>query len=87
MRMTADEIISELNLQSHPEGGWFRETWRADSPDGSRAAGTSIYFLLKADEVSHWHRVDAAEVWHWYAGAALELSIAAADGTAWSGVL
>jgi hypothetical protein len=69
--MTADEIIRTLNLEPHPEGGWFRETFRD-------AASTAIYYLLKAGERSHWHRIDAAEVWHWYAGAALELRIAEA---------
>ncbi len=74
--MTADDIIATLNLQPHPEGGWFAETWRADAAPGERAAGTAIYFLLKAGERSHWHRVDAAEVWHHYAGAPLLLEIA-----------
>ncbi|MCP5081610.1 MAG: cupin domain-containing protein [Alphaproteobacteria bacterium] len=75
MALTADEIIELLDLQSHPEGGHYRETWRAEANPDERAAGTAIYFLLRSDEVSHWHRVDAAEVWHWYAGSALELSI------------
>lgn len=74
--MTADDIIATLNLQPHPEGGWFAETWRAEAAPGERAAGTAIYFLLKAGERSHWHRVDAAEVWHHYAGAPLLLEIA-----------
>ncbi len=72
----ASWIINELGLTPHPEGGHYRETWRAQTRDGARAAGTAIYFLLSEGEVSHWHRVDAAEIWHWYAGAALELSIA-----------
>ena len=75
MALSADEIIDLLDLQPHPEGGHFRETWRAEAEPGTRAAGTAIYFLLKSGEVSHWHRVDAAEIWHWYAGSALELSI------------
>ena len=75
MALGADEVIALLDLQPHPEGGYFRETWRAQAGDDERAAGTSIYYLLKAGEVSHWHRVDAAEIWHWYAGGALELSI------------
>ncbi len=71
--MTADEIIARLGLQRHPEGGHFREMYRAtDSP---RGASTAIYFLLKAGERSHWHRVDADEIWHHYAGAPLELSL------------
>ncbi len=73
--MTADNIIAALKLAPHPEGGWFRETWRAESEGGARASGTAIYYLLKAGERSHWHRVDAAEIWHYYAGAPLRLSI------------
>jgi predicted cupin superfamily sugar epimerase len=72
--MTADEIITFLDLAPHPEGGHYRQTWVAEGAD--RPAGTCIYFLLKAGEVSHWHKVDAAEIWHYYAGAPLELSIA-----------
>lgn len=72
--MTPRDIIGILGLRPHPEGGWYRETWRAEAPDGERAAGTAIYYLLEAGQVSHWHRVDAAEIWHWYAGAALVLS-------------
>jgi hypothetical protein len=71
----ADDIIETLGLQPHPEGGWFSETWR----DGAvpRGAGTAIYFLLRAGERSHWHRVDASETWHHYCGAPLELRVAA----------
>ena len=77
---TADEIIRLLGLQAHPEGGNYRETFR-DSAGGAsgRAHSTAIYFLLKAGEVSRWHRVDAAEVWHWYAGAPLLLTVADAS--------
>ena len=71
--MTADEIIARLGLQPHPEGGHYHQTFRA--PDAGRGASTAIYFLLKAGEGSHWHRVDADEVWHHYAGAPLELSL------------
>lgn len=77
--MTADQIIQQLNLAPHPEGGHYRQTWIAESVDGARPAGTAIYFLLKADETSHWHRVDAAEIWHYYAGAPLILSLAETD--------
>lgn len=72
------DIIRQLDLAPHPEGGWYRETFRDVRllADG-RAASTAIYFLLAAGQVSRWHRVDAAEVWHWYGGAALELSLAA----------
>ena len=77
--MTADQIIAHLNLAPHPEGGHYRQTWIAESEDDTRPAGTSIYFLLKAGETSHWHRVDAAEIWHHYAGAPLILSLAETD--------
>ena len=66
------DIIQTLHLRPHPEGGHYVETWRHDA-GASRGAGTAIYFLLRAGERSHWHRVDAAEVWHFYAGAPLEL--------------
>jgi uncharacterized protein len=74
--MNVEQIVTYLGLAPHPEGGWYRETFR-DSPraDG-RAHSTAIYYLLRAGEVSRWHRIDAAEVWHWYAGDALELCIA-----------
>lgn len=76
-RPTADEIIALLDLTPHPEGGYFRETFRdARRVEGGRAASTAIHFLLKGGQISRWHRVDAAEVWHWYAGAPLELGIA-----------
>ncbi|MCF1709706.1 cupin domain-containing protein [Tabrizicola sp. J26] len=70
----ADRIIAALGLAPHPEGGWYRQTWIADGE--GRPAGTSILFLLKAGETSHWHRVDAVEIWHFHAGAPLILSIA-----------
>jgi predicted cupin superfamily sugar epimerase len=73
--MTAAEIIALLDLAPHPEGGWYRQTFVDDVP-GGRARSTLIYFLLEAGNVSHWHRVDSAEVWHWYAGAPLQLDIA-----------
>lgn len=77
--LSAKDIIELLELKPHPEGGHFRETFR-DAREGERAASTAIYFLLAEGEVSRWHRVDAAEVWHWYGGAALELAIAPAGG-------
>ena len=78
--MTADAIIALLGLQPHPEGGYFRETFRdAPGADG-RAASTAIYFLLKRGERSHWHTVDAVEIWHWHAGAPLTLRIAETKG-------
>ena len=65
--LSADEMIRELGLSPHPEGGWYRESFRdeATSSDG-RARSTAIYFLLKAGETSHWHRIDAAEIWLWH---------------------
>lgn len=74
--MTAEEVIAALGLERHPEGGAFRETFRdtADRTD-ERGHSTAIYYLLQAGERSHWHRVDAAEVWHHYAGAPLSLHI------------
>jgi uncharacterized protein len=75
-------IIARHGLSPHPEGGWYRETWRAaDGPDG-RSRGTAILFLLDAGERSHWHRVDADELWLWQGGAPLTLGIAASDGEA-----
>lgn len=72
--MTPEKIISTLGMTAHPEGGWYAETWRESSVP--RATGTAIYFLLEAHQHSHWHKVDAAEIWHWYAGSAMELHIA-----------
>jgi predicted cupin superfamily sugar epimerase len=74
---TAAEIIARLELKPHPEGGHYRETFRDTSADASgRSRSTAIYFLLARGERSHWHRVDAVEVWHYYAGDALMLQIA-----------
>lgn len=75
--MTVDEIVARLGLQPHPEGGCYKETWRHQPKSGGRGAGTAIYFLLRAGEVSRWHRVDADEIWHHYQGAPLELLMTA----------
>lgn len=75
--MTSAEIIARLGLAPHPEGGWYRQTWVAEGE--GRPAGTCIYFLLQKGEKSHWHRVDAVEIWHFYAGAPLKLRIAEKD--------
>jgi hypothetical protein len=73
---TADEIRERLRLQPHPEGGFYRETFRDVPAEGTgRAASTAIYFLLEMGQVSRWHRVDAAEIWHFHAGAPLALSM------------
>lgn len=79
--MTAAEVVALLELQRHPEGGWYRETFRdtAEAAPG-RPAATAIHYLLEAGQSSHWHRVtDAAEIWCFHAGAPLELSISAPD--------
>ena len=70
----ADRLIALLDLKPHPEGGHFRETFRDNTAPG-RSASTAIYFLLRKGEVSRWHRIDAAEVWHFYRGAPLDLRI------------
>jgi predicted cupin superfamily sugar epimerase len=75
--MTAAEVIRRLGLAPHPEGGHFRETFRDPRTDANgRAVATAIYFLLGRGERSHWHRVDAAEIWHFHAGSPLLLHIA-----------
>ena len=79
--LTAAAVIRLLDLKPHPEGGHFRETFRdARQVDGERAASTAIYFLLARGERSHWHRVDAVEIWHWHAGAPLALEISQSEG-------
>ena len=69
----AQSVIARLGLIPHPEGGHYAETWRHVPEDGGRGAGTAIHYLLKAGERSHWHRVDATEIWHYYAGDPLRL--------------
>jgi predicted cupin superfamily sugar epimerase len=79
--LSAEEVIRLLDLKPHPEGGYYRETFRdSRTIDGKRAASTAIYFLLARGERSHWHRVDAVETWHWHAGATLLLRINAGKG-------
>lgn len=74
--LSAREVVRLLDLKPHPEGGYFRETFRDAATDGKgRAASTLIYYLLDVGDVSEWHRCDAAEVWHWYAGAPLVLTV------------
>jgi predicted cupin superfamily sugar epimerase len=75
----AAQIIDRLDLEPHPEGGHFRETWRDPDQDGRRGHGTAIYFLLAEGERSHWHRVDATEIWHFHAGDPLALHVAEAE--------
>ena len=71
----ASRIIETLGMQPHPEGGHYVETWRDKPASGGRGAGTAIYYLLRQGEVSGWHKVDTTEIWHWYAGAPLALTI------------
>lgn len=71
----ADRIIQELGLEPHPEGGYYRQIFKDTGGEGGRGHSTAIYYLLKAGEISRPHRIDAAEVWHYYRGAPLELSI------------
>lgn len=77
--MDADEIIERLGLEPHPEGGHYAETWRGPNGADGRAVGTAIHFLLRAGERSHWHRVDADEIWLHHTGAPLRLSVAVDD--------
>ena len=72
---TAQDIIKSLNLQPHPEGGYYRETFRDSETEEERGLSTAIYYLLDKGQSSHWHRVDAAEIWHFYAGSPLSLKI------------
>ena len=81
-KLSASDIIARLDLKPHPEGGHYRETFRDEDSDASgRSRSTAIYFLLARGERSHWHRIDAVEVWHYYAGDALTLRIADDSGT------
>ena len=83
----ARQLIAAHGLQPHPEGGWYRETFRASEEDG-RATSTMIHFLLEADQHSHWHRVDADELWLWHAGDPLALRIVESEAEPlWQGVV
>ena len=75
----AQDLIRALDLQPHPEGGWYRETWRAEAAPGGRAPATAILFLLERGQSSHWHKVDATELWLFHAGSALSLRTATGD--------
>jgi len=74
-----EALIQALELEPHPEGGWYRETWRAEAPPGERSAATAILFLLEQGRSSHWHKVDATELWLFHAGSPLLLRTAASD--------
>ncbi len=73
--MDADDVIARYGLKPHPEGGHYRETFRAPAGDGGRGAVTAIYYLLKSGELSAWHRIDAVEIWHYHAGDPLRLDL------------
>ena len=75
----AAELIAALRLAPHPEGGWYRETWRAEAPPGERASATAILFLLEEGQSSHWHKVDATELWLFHSGSPLRLLTAPDD--------
>lgn len=85
-QLTAADVIARLELRPHPEGGYYRETFRdANSDARGRSCSTAIYYLLTRGNRSHWHRIDASEIWHYYAGSALNLQIAH-DGCSTHGV-
>lgn len=77
--MTAAELIERLALAPHPEGGWFRETWRSKAEAGARSAATAVYYVIERAQRSRWNRVDADEMWLWHSGDPLDLSISATD--------
>ena len=79
MSTDASTVIQALGLARHPEGGWYRETWRAEAPDGTRSPATAVLYLLEQGQRSRWHKVDATEVWLFHAGSPLKLEIAASD--------
>jgi hypothetical protein len=76
-----ESLITTLHLAPHPEGGWYRRTWEAPAPDGQRPAASAIFYLLLEGEVSAPHRIDATELWHFYAGDPLELGREWRDGS------
>jgi predicted cupin superfamily sugar epimerase len=78
--LSGNEIIRLLDLQPHPEGGWYRQTFKDTPADEDRPHSTAIYYMLQAEEMSAWHKIDAVEVWHYYAGSALSLTLSPPDG-------
>ena len=73
--LAAAEVIALLELERHPEGGWYRQTFADPGRQDARHLSTAIYYLLEGHDLSAWHRVDAAEIWHWHAGAPLKLRL------------
>jgi predicted cupin superfamily sugar epimerase len=85
--IAAADIIGLLGLSPHPEGGWYKETFRDEpGPDG-RAKSTAIFFLLEEGQESAWHRIDMVEVWHFYDGAPMEMKLAGEGEAAFTLVL
>jgi predicted cupin superfamily sugar epimerase len=82
MIIEAPAVIERFGLRAHPEGGWYAETWRADAHEGERPTASAILYLLAMGELSHWHRVDAVEIWQFSAGDPLELRVWAGNGSA-----
>jgi len=78
--VTAEDLIAALQLAPHPEGGWYRETFRSSAEPGERAAATAVYYVMQAGQRSHWNRIDADEMWLWHAGDPLDLTIVDSDG-------
>lgn len=72
-------IVQRLELEPHPEGGYYRQTWRAETSEGQRPTGTAIYYLLGPGDASAWHRIDATEIWHHYDGGPLEMQLSSGD--------
>lgn len=77
--MTAEELIESLELSPHPEGGWYRETWRAAAAAGERSAASAVLYLIQPGQRSHWNRVDADEIWLWHSGDPVDMAIIAGD--------
>jgi len=77
--MTAEELIRTHQLVPRPEGGWYRETWRAKAGPDERAAASAVYYVMQPGEESHWNRVDADEIWLWHGGDPIDVSIAEGD--------
>jgi len=77
--MTAEELIQAQQLAPHPEGGWYRETWRAAAAEGERAAASAVLYVIQPGQRSHWNKVDADEIWLWHAGDPIDLMIAESD--------
>lgn len=78
--MTADELIEALSLVPHPEGGWYRETWRAEAAEGERSTGSAVYYVIRPGQKSRWNRHDADEIWLWHGGDPIDVSMTGGGG-------